>query len=497
VSGLGARLRRVVGEASPARSAEEAAPSPPLADADADTDPTDGPEAQADRDAGRLSAALERLAAARARDPRRGAGASSGPSGSPPEARADERAAIRELTRDDPADALEGAPHPTEAGPAWVIDARYPLDHLHGDRPLGALLERTPEGLALLMGDEGLARFDPRRALFLDIEATGLDHGAGTLAFLIGFATFEGEGEGEALLLRQLVLREPDEEGAALRLLQEALDAHPFLVSFNGKSYDTTVLESRLIIHRLYSARESALKLRPHLDLLHLSRNLYRGVWEDTRLQTLEREALGLHRVGDIPGCLVPSCWFAWLQERDPTPLAAVARHNRDDVLSMVTLADRLLADSACARTSAAGSRAAAPPSSTHEVRLRVNLARLLVRRRAPARAAELLRAIGSEGLPPDVAEALLRASADCARRVRDRPWRQASLRGLTALAPDDGAAWSELALVLERAGQPEEALDAARAAERLAPSPRGARRVARLRARAGAHCPSPGQRLE
>ena len=58
----------------------------------------------------------------------------------------------------------------------------------------------------------------------MDIEATGLDHGAGTHAFLIGW----GRLDGQELLVRQALLREPAEEEAVLQLLVDEL-AQPFV----------------------------------------------------------------------------------------------------------------------------------------------------------------------------------------------------------------------------------------------------------------------------
>ena len=71
-------------------------------------------------------------------------------------------------------------------------------------------VSRTPAEEALFsLGEEGLRRmrfetpFDPRRALFLDTETTGLSGGAGTVAFLVGVGRFTPEG----FLLRQRIMR--------------------------------------------------------------------------------------------------------------------------------------------------------------------------------------------------------------------------------------------------------------------------------------------------
>ena len=58
--------------------------------------------------------------------------------------------------------------------------------------------------------------------LFLDTETTGLSHGAGTVAFLVGVGYFEGEN----FLVRQYLMRDYDEETFLLQngLGQDALE---------------------------------------------------------------------------------------------------------------------------------------------------------------------------------------------------------------------------------------------------------------------------------
>lgn len=288
------------------------------------------------------------------------------------------------------------------AGKTWVATTRHPLSDRHGVRPL--IGEATTfTHLEDLVGDLRLRAFDPRQALYLDIEATGLEHGAGTLAFMIGLGYLDGDDA----VVTQLVLREPDEERAQLELLWDLLDAFPYLVSFNGKSFDLSVLQNRLVLNRFCSPRESELKLRPHLDLLHLGKNLYRGAFTDTRLQTLERKLLGFARTDDMPGSLAPSCWFHWLREGDPRPLAAIAEHNRWDVLSMVALASVL----------AEVSRPIGDASRSSTVWL--NLANTYARRRQPQHGLAVL-AAPPFLLDPDQVSAALVLEATLARRIGD-----------------------------------------------------------------------------
>jgi uncharacterized protein YprB with RNaseH-like and TPR domain len=280
----------------------------------------------------------------------------------------------------------------------WVATSRHALSGRHGVEVLG---ERGgSDHLERLIGDPRLTGFTAERALFLDIEATGLEHGAGTLAFMIGLGHFDGD---EAVIT-QLVLREPDEERAQLELLWDLVDAFPYLVSFNGKSFDLSVLQSRLVMNRLCTPREGELKLRPHLDLLHLSRNLYRGVFGDTRLQTLEKKLLGFERVDDMPGALAPSCWFHWLREGDPRPLAAIAEHNRFDVLSMIALT-RVLSEKS--RPVGDASRGSA---------MWLNLARTFLKRRQPQAALDVLGEAPRLVTPGEQDEALALEVTACRR---------------------------------------------------------------------------------
>jgi hypothetical protein len=240
------------------------------------------------------------------------------------------------------------------------------------------------------------------------------------VAFLVGLGFFSGD----EIVVEQVFMREPDDEAALLSLVWEAASRLPFLVSFNGKSFDMSVLQSRMVMHRMCTRETAELKLRPHLDLLHAARNLYRGLWQDVRLQTLEAHLLGFRREDDVPGSLAPTCWFSWLRDADVRPLVGIAGHNRLDVLSMVALAG-VLAREAEPRADA-GRRS----------RVALNLARLYVRRKAYAEALAVL-----DDTPP-LAErseriALGELAATAARRLGDTLRELAELEALLALEPE------------------------------------------------------------
>jgi len=329
-----------------------------------------------------------------------------------------------------------GAEIPTIHGPTWVVDTCFALDDRHGDHPIRVGFDRDYTHLERLTNDHRLHGFDPRDALYLDIEATGLEHGAGTLAFMIGLGYWDGNG----VRVRQLVLRDLDEEKAQLQLLWEALERHRYLVSFNGKSFDLSVLQSRLVMNRFCTSKESELKLRPHFDLLHLGRGLYKKIWQDVRLQTLEARVLGFVRQDDVPGRLAPLCFFRWLREADPRPLAGIARHNLFDVLSMVSLGG-LLAEEA-RPVGDAGRRAA----------VALNLAHTYARKRVPEAALAVL-----DELPvlSDFGErvAAHTLGATCARRARDVLRQRTHLMAWLTLDPEADVAKKALAR-LERASK-------------------------------------------
>ncbi len=224
---------------------------------------------------------------------------------------------------------LGGEAH--EAG-CHVIAARYEGTHRHAGVPLDALWHCDGGALATLGKDRSLACFDFRRTLFLDTETNGLAGGAGTYAFLVGVAYWEGDH----FEVRQFFMRHPQEERALLAALQPLLDRFESFVTFNGKSFDLPVLETRFILAR----QPRALKERPHLDLLHPARRLWRLRLESCSLGTLERRILGTMRdESDVPGYLIPHLYNTFLRDGDARPLRGVVYHNHQDLLALAALA--------------------------------------------------------------------------------------------------------------------------------------------------------------
>src|SRR5689334_365079 len=87
---------------------------------------------------------------------------------------------------------------------------------------------------------------DPGKWLFLDTETTGLSGGTGTYPFLIGIAWWDSGG----LQVEQFLMRDFSEEHSALLALAGRILERPVLVTFNGKTFDWPLLESRYLMTR-------------------------------------------------------------------------------------------------------------------------------------------------------------------------------------------------------------------------------------------------------
>ena len=174
--------------------------------------------------------------------------------------------------------------------------------------------------------------------VFFDLETTGLSGGAGTYAFLVGLGWFSDDGY---FVTRQYFLAEHSGEGPMLELVRQDLEGAGLLVSFNGKSFDAPVLESRCAFHRLGWIDTG----RPHFDVLHPARRFWSGDEAEggCSLVALERRLLGAGRTNDVPGFEIPARYFQFMRSGDAGPLAAVFEHNRLDLLTLAALTSRLL----------------------------------------------------------------------------------------------------------------------------------------------------------
>jgi tetratricopeptide (TPR) repeat protein len=132
-------------------------------------------------------------------------------------------------------------------------------------------------------------------------------------------------------------MRDYAEEEAMLHELASSLAVFDSLVTFNGKSFDVPLLESRYVLARL----RFPLSEVPHFDLLHPARNLWKARLESCRLTELEYVLLGHEREDDVPGELIPSLYFDYVRTKDASRIHKVFSHNCHDILSLAALTIR------------------------------------------------------------------------------------------------------------------------------------------------------------
>ena len=187
---------------------------------------------------------------------------------------------------------VDGRAEQNAYGEYFAARQALPFGRPYGKLRIGDLSTAELNPLNLFLGSATLP--DLSRLMFLDTETTGLAGGTGTCAFLIGL----GAVEGSQFVVRQLFLRDYPEEKAMLSALADALKTHEGLVTFNGKTFDIPLLETRYALARM----KSPFTRLHHLDLLHPARRLWKLRLENCRLGHLESEVLGVHREGDVEG---------------------------------------------------------------------------------------------------------------------------------------------------------------------------------------------------
>ena len=230
----------------------------------------------------------------------------------------------------------------TGNGATYLIEEDFPAGYIHGQ--VGLRIATKPQIIAEWAGDVRIADQDPEKLLFLDTETSGLAGGTGTFAFLVGAGRYTAEG----FHLAQFFMRDPLEEPSLLIALEEFLAPCETVVSFNGKAFDVPLLNTRYTLQ----GWKSPFKGLFHIDLLHLSRRLWRDRLPSRTLGNLEVQILQASRTDEeIPGWMIPQIYFDYLRDGDARPLKRVFYHNAMDVVSLAALLNHtasLLEDPLC-----------------------------------------------------------------------------------------------------------------------------------------------------
>ena len=140
----------------------------------------------------------------------------------------------------------------------------------------------------------------------------------------------------EGFYVQAVLRRDHAEEASQLDALARHLATFKVLITYNGRTFDQPLLETR---YRLNRARPPFARME-HLDLLHGARRLWKLHFESCRLVDLENQVLGIEREGDVPGALIPYLYFEYLRtrRRSQARMLPVFHHNAFDIVTLACL---------------------------------------------------------------------------------------------------------------------------------------------------------------
>jgi uncharacterized protein len=254
----------------------------------------------------------------------RGVVAPSGPPKGGPYAD-DRRGRLQPALASDAAEILGGEWRESRGRKFLIVDRKYSPGYRHGRVSVADCLPPWAR-FELLGGTNG-------QTLFLDLETTGLAGGAGTYAFLVGCGWFDGG----VFRLRQFFLADFGAERALLEAFGELTGNLACVVTYNGKTFDLPLLETRFSLQRMPTPFAEV----AHVDMLHPARRMWRHEEVECRLTYLEQALCGHERESDVPGFEIPSRYFQYVRSGDARPLQAVLEHNRLDIVSLAMLTAR------------------------------------------------------------------------------------------------------------------------------------------------------------
>ncbi len=191
------------------------------------------------------------------------------------------------------------------------------------------LTDLSSEGAS---GDDiGIATGVPAsRLIFYDTETTGLSAGAGNIVFLAGFG--ECIPETADFKITQVFLSDFPGEPAFLQRVAEFILPGRVYVSYNGKSFDANILNSRFLMNGMRG------DFGFQMDLLYSSRRLWKNVIGSCSLGDIERQVLDKRRSLDVPGFMVPDLYFDFIRSARWDALKGVLAHHLEDIYSLSEL---------------------------------------------------------------------------------------------------------------------------------------------------------------
>lgn len=216
--------------------------------------------------------------------------------------------------------------------PFLIIESVFSLKDVYSDVQLSEWDHISQDSINLLFSDKSLQKLDKKKFLYFDTETTGLSGGTGTIPFMLGFGFFEDN----AFKTKIFILNDISAEEEMLDAVDEFIETGDFsaTVTYNGKSYDFPLMETRYILNR---KRFPLLRL-PHLDFLFPARTIWKNTFESRKLGYLGDMLLGISRDDDIDGSQIPPLYFSYLRTGDFSLMENVITHNELDLVGLSAL---------------------------------------------------------------------------------------------------------------------------------------------------------------
>jgi len=219
---------------------------------------------------------------------------------------------------------------PLPREPLQFFENPYSLDIKYGKIVLSSGLDISGDVLTCLSKDSAFETLDLSTALFIDLETTGLSGGVGVVPFNVGMGYYKND----KFYVAQYFLGDLAEEERMIKELGQFFEEMNFqsVVTYNGKSFDIPLLETRFILYR----KPLILCELPHLDFLYSARSLWGHKYENCRLFHLAHELLEADRSEDIPSAEIPLRYFQYLQTGNFDLIEPILYHNQEDILSLL-----------------------------------------------------------------------------------------------------------------------------------------------------------------
>ncbi len=166
--------------------------------------------------------------------------------------------------------------------------------------------------------------------LFLDLETTSLSIGTGNYPFMIGLGCVKDE----SFVIDQFFMHNFGVEGTILKYVLSYFRQAGGIVTYNGKTFDMPLIKNRYRINRV---QQFPLDITA-VDLLYSCRRIFKSLYENCTLKTMEERVLGVIRRDDIPGWLIPEVFFSYQRYGETERIPVVIEHNRMDIESMLML---------------------------------------------------------------------------------------------------------------------------------------------------------------